>query len=438
MKEYKSSKKLKKLLINIRCAIIFNKEKRHELRNRLLHSLPPTAARFQLASTKFNEKNGTYNYRIENFKGEPSGINSIGFFYDNIGLSHAGRYVTRTLRRQNIPFITKNFQRVDCKKTSSEFDSTMQNELKYAVNLFNFNSSNVIDYYKIFPEDLKDRFNIIYGYWEYDKFPKHMLISANYANEIWCPSNFILEILSKYYSIPCVKMPVAIEFNQNNLNPYNREYFGLPSSCFLYIFTFDVGSEIRSGRKNPLAVIKAFQKAFPIRSSNVGLVMKITQRPEFIGTPKHDNLIDEIKTLSKQMNLFTISDTLDDNQMKGLINCCDVYVSLHRCEGLGLGMMEAMKLGKPVIATNYSGNTEFMRNDNSCPVDYNLIPSGIEDYLWADPDINQAAYYMQKLFTNKGYYRAISDKARKHIETWHNAKYCADAMKQRLKLLGLF
>ena len=128
--------------------------------------------------------------------------------------------------------------------------------------------------------------------------------------------------------------------------------------------------------------------------------------------------------------------------MKGLINTCQVYVSLHRSEGLGLGMIEAMKMGKPVIATGYSGNTEFMTYNNSCLVDYKLVPSTlfdnhVEGHVWAEPDISQAAHYMKRLYNDSSYYQEIAAKAKQYIDNNHNYHIVGNKIKNRLKLLGL-
>jgi glycosyltransferase involved in cell wall biosynthesis len=125
--------------------------------------------------------------------------------------------------------------------------------------------------------------------------------------------------------------------------------------------------------------------------------------------------------------------------MKSLINCCDVYVSLHRSEGFGIGMAEAMKLGKVVISTNYSGNVDFTNKDTACVVDYRLIPVG-DGYvlpdgksMWADPDIEHAAFYMKKLYTDSEFYNIISHNGKKFIDTHYNYSVIGNKMKQRLK-----
>jgi len=119
--------------------------------------------------------------------------------------------------------------------------------------------------------------------------------------------------------------------------------------------------------------------------------------------------------------LIVIDKTMTDNEIKNLIRCCDCFISLHRSEGYGRGMAEAMYLGKPVIATGYSGNVDFMSRETAFIVRYELIPvpEGAyphwRDQVWADPDIEQASDYMVKLIDQPEYGRNIGEHAARHV-----------------------
>ena len=141
--------------------------------------------------------------------------------------------------------------------------------------------------------------------------------------------------------------------------------------------------------------------------------------------------------------IIILNTVLSRPAMEDLLNVCDRYVSLHRAEGFGYGMAEAMLLGKPVIATNYSGNLDFMRPDNSCLVRCSMVPVNKGDYifeqgqLWADPDITHAAEWMQKITTDAALRASIGAHAQTTIRTQFNADVIGKKYKQRLKLLGL-
>jgi glycosyltransferase involved in cell wall biosynthesis len=139
-----------------------------------------------------------------------------------------------------------------------------------------------------------------------------------------------------------------------------------------------------------------------------------------------------------------INEIYTKDQMLDLIHCCDAYASLHRAEGFGLGMAEAMKMGKAVIATNYSGNTDFTLADNACLVDYTLQKVGPEElyYLqgnsvWADADVAQAADYMRRLVEDEDYRKRIGEKARSYMDENHSSRQVGERYRRRLQLIGL-
>ncbi|MGH9655742.1 MAG: glycosyltransferase, partial [Bryobacteraceae bacterium] len=126
-------------------------------------------------------------------------------------------------------------------------------------------------------------------------------------------------------------------------------------------------------------------------------------------------------------------------ELHELMAACDSFVSLHRSEGFGLGIAEAMYLAKPVIATNYSGNVDFTKPDNSCLVDYRLVPVQEGEYLfpegqvWADPNLEQAAAYMRRLAEDREYANEIGSNAAAFIRRQHSARATGARYARRLK-----
>ena len=133
---------------------------------------------------------------------------------------------------------------------------------------------------------------------------------------------------------------------------------------------------------------------------------------------------------------------LSFEEMRGLLQCADCYVSLHRSEGLGLGMAESMYLGKPVIATAYSGNLEFMNNENSCLVSYSKIAVSDGEYLdqknqvWADANILEASKYMQKIFSDLEFRTQLGNAAQKWMHEHHSFKVMSAAITDRLSQIS--
>ncbi len=186
-----------------------------------------------------------------------------------------------------------------------------------------------------------------------------------------------------------------------------RQAHGIGDDCVAFCCTFDPRSGIQ--RKNPVGAIAAWLKAFPTRP-DVRLLVKSN------GPPMHDDPAfgEILGHVARDSRIVWVQEHLSYGDMMALFASCDVFVSLHRAEGLGLVPMEAMSLGKLVIATGYSGNMTFMTEQNSMPVPYRLIePRDGLHFLdrrfagaqasWADPDLDQAARLMQ---------RAVDDPAR--------------------------
>jgi glycosyltransferase involved in cell wall biosynthesis len=180
------------------------------------------------------------------------------------------------------------------------------------------------------------------------------------------------------------------------MKPYPRKHYGLPEKKFLFLYIFDFNSSV--ARKNPMAAVQAFKQAFKPSDNTVGLVLKtMNTKPN---NPEWQAFLKECKT-DKRIQLIT--ETLDRPEVLGLINACDAYVSLHRAEGFGRTLAEAMLLGKPVVATNYSGNVDFMDEHVTFPVNFSQVELQRNDYqwvdsideaVWADADIEHAAMQM--------------------------------------------
>ena len=134
--------------------------------------------------------------------------------------------------------------------------------------------------------------------------------------------------------------------------------------------------------------------------------------------PRFMKAIEQIKHTD---TVIVIDKVLSDNEVKNLVRCCDCFVSLHRSEGYGRGLAEAMFLGKPVIATDYGGNLDFMNDTNSCLIRYSLINVEEGQYpfaegqVWADPDVDDAVDYMLQLLTDRDYGRSLGETAGRDI-----------------------
>jgi glycosyltransferase involved in cell wall biosynthesis len=184
-----------------------------------------------------------------------------------------------------------------------------------------------------------------------------------------------------------------------NVGPQTRHDFGLPEDAYLYCFAFDINSSAE--RKNPQGLITAFQKAFPIRSQEkVGLVLKVSHPETDCARWK------QIRRAAKQdPRIHLVEETMRRPELLALFNACDCFVSLHRAEGFGRCLAEALLLGKQVVTTGFSGNTDFCREPRVGLVRHRIIPVKPGDYMWgegqswAEPDLDHAAELMRSVRT---------------------------------------
>ncbi|MBP1966981.1 glycosyltransferase family 4 protein [Paenibacillus aceris] len=370
------------------------------------------------------------------------GVNLIGYIRTEIGIGEACRLMAKSFDTVELPFGIVNFADPGARSARNK-DLTWihkeMDEVPFHVNFFHMNASNLRDAYDrpfhpLGREIFNNRFNIGYWAWELPDFPDEWCSSFELVNEVWAPSQFIVDAVKMKSPHPVVKIPHAIHVK--NDRSFDRKSFGLPEEQFLFLCMYDTHST--KARKNPQAVIRAFKKAFRPSDLTVGLVVKVNNPNS---NPR--DLEDLLQQMEGYSNIYLIQQIMNRDQVDTLINSTDCFVSLHRSEGFGLVMAEAMYLGKPVIGTNWSGNTDFMNADNSCPVNYKLVPVGrdIGPYkahqVWAKPDTEHAAHYMQRLVQDTKWRMAIAHNGKQTIRSEYSPWVVGQQVKKRLSQLGL-
>lgn len=280
----------------------------------------------------------------------------------------------------------------------------------------------------------EDRYSVGIWHWELDELPDEYLASFEFLDELWAPSLFILRCLSDKSPIPVVHMPHAVSASASPTA--SRSAFGLPADAFLFLVMYDMLSI--QERKNPLGAIEAFARAFPT-PGDARLVIKLSH-----GSSRPTDLAQLHERVAKIPGVIILDRILERQAVYDLQASCDAFVSLHRSEGWGLNLSESMLLGKPVIATAYSGNMDFMNRQNSCLVDYRLAPlqTDFGPYRrgnhWADPDLDQAASYMRLLFEDAAQRREIGERAARTIATEYSPQAAGLRYLRRLRQIERF
>ena len=244
---------------------------------------------------------------------------------------------------------------------------------------------------------------------------------ARGTDELWVANDFVSDAFRSLFDGPITIVPPCVEVQIQH--HYERDAFDMDPGIFYFIFSFDYLS--CPARKNPLGVLRAFQAAFPDKDERVGLVIKSTNaRAQHY--PEVTTVL--IEAAHEDRRIKIIDRILSRDEVLSLVRQSDCYVSLHRAEGFGLGMAEAMAFGMPVIGTNYSGNTDFLSESTGFPVPYTLRPVQPGEFpfedgqFWAEPDEATAAVIMRRIFDDPQERQIRGAAGKAFIETRYSRK----------------
>lgn len=281
---------------------------------------------------------------------------------------------------------------------------------------------------------LAGRYNICAWQWELPVWPAKWHKLLNIPDEIWAQSKFVAEMFSRATDKPVTYMPLSVE--KPVFIPRGKGFFGIPESAFTFLSVFDCNSWIK--RKNPMAAVRAFAEAFPPSRDDVRLVVKIMNSQASI--PEYRELLERVAT---DPRIVLIDRFLPRNDMLALIDACDVFVSLHRSEGFGRVIAEAMYMGKAVISTNYSGSVDFAFEGTAYVVNGPLVSLRRGDYVefegqqWMDPDLEEAAEAYRQCVDNPGRTRQLAQAGLQQIANHHTIAHISGRYRQRLGELGV-
>ncbi|HYZ93853.1 MAG TPA: glycosyltransferase family 4 protein [Actinomycetota bacterium] len=356
------------------------------------------------------------------------GVNVAGYVRAESGVGEVSRLLTAALDAAEVPNAIVPFDKTSSRQQSTALDGRA-GEVTHQTNIVCVNA----DALGGFVEEVGDAFfagrrTIGVWQWEVDRFPEWMAASADRLDEIWVSSEHTARAVRERTTKPVFvfQPPIIAPVPAKTA----RAALGLPEG-FVFLFCFDFDSVFE--RKNPLAVVDAFTRAFAA-GSGPQLVIKSVRGDA------HPEELDRVRRAAAQRADVHIMDGyMAAGDHAALVAACDAYVSLHRAEGFGLTLAEAMALGKPVVATAYSGNLEFMDDFNSWLVPYELvpIPAGCDPYptdgRWAEPDVDAAAEMMRRIVDDPQGARERAERAAGDIARLHAPLARAPFIIERLK-----
>ena len=349
------------------------------------------------------------------------GINVIGCVSSNTGLGVSARNIVRLLLAKGCPVsildLDPGENRGRQELALSKYFVESAEELSHPVNLTVLPMVSVPDFLLNSPISLITAAELNVGcfWWELGVLPKLWVKGLRLFDVLLAGSRFIQDTLQSHVgNVPAVffrhplYLPAAIR--------PARGKFGLPDDAIVYVTLCEPTSDLN--RKNPLAAVEAFQRALG-DDPRAHLAIRVNNA----GAGASQAGLEQLRNRCQgNPRIHFLDGAFSYDEVLSLYASADVFVALHRSEGLGLGLMEAMSLGKPVIATGWSGNMSYMDETNSCLVRYSLIKvePTVRVYrhairgqptLWADPDIDHAAAWMKALADTPERRRAIGEKA---------------------------
>lgn len=362
----------------------------------------------------------------------PLGINLAGFVQSEFGIGESSRAMWRAVQASGYPCVLINVRSTMHRNRDPSF-ADFAGANPYRVNLMTFS----FDYARRFSRDMGPRFfagrhNIGLWYWEQERFPVRWHSAFDYYDEIWVPSEFTRAAIAAVSPIPVRKITYPFHLNEKEAAP-DRARFGISPEAFVFLFNFDFLSTTH--RKNPGGVIDAFRRAFRPNEDALLVLKSINWEHDRAGRAA-------LAERAGGARVLFLDPHIPGAEVNALFASVDAYVSLHRSEGLGLGMAQAMYLGKPVIGTGYSGNLEFMNSENSLLVEYEIVEmeedSGPYERgtHWAAPKVEHAASLMRWVYENRAAAETIGARGAESVRRTLDPARTSAQIRERLQELA--
>jgi glycosyltransferase involved in cell wall biosynthesis/SAM-dependent methyltransferase len=361
------------------------------------------------------------------------GVNVIGYLNAELGVGEVARQAISALDAEGVPVLPVGISSGVSREGHAFERVEATAAAPFNINLVCVNADMLPTVAgDLGPEMFDGRRTVGWWWWEVDTFPERWHGSFDLVHEVWAGSRFVAETLAAVSPVPVVHIPTPVTMRPGIVA--DRRALGLPDG-FLFLFVFDFNSVM--ARKNPEGVLEAFRRAFPEPRDGVSLILKT------INGDSHAEAVARLEAaIAGRDDMRMMGDYLDPAAKDALIASCDCYVSLHRSEGFGITLAEAMLLGRPVIGTAYSGSADYLNEQTGFPVRHTVVPIGSDagpypsGGRWAEPDLDHAAELMRTVVDDPEAAAARARRGQAYIREHHSPAAAGRAMADRLSRLA--
>lgn len=334
----------------------------------------------------------------EHLTAKPFGVNLIGYAFGELGIGEDVRMAAKSLHTAGVPFTVINYEPGSAiRQNDDSISEWVAKEHNFLINIFCLTA---LEHFRFYAENgekhINGYYNIGYWPWELHDWPVNWNHCFSLVDEVWASSEHISNSIGRAGFDKSALMPMAVSVPSDLPSREDtRSLYKIDQDRNAFIFSFDGNSSFK--RKNPTAILNAFKEAFPEGETNVALIIKCMRA---------DHESDAWRYVQHSANtddrIILIDQMMDKPDVIALYSACDCFVSLHRAEGFGRGIAEALLLNLDVVATDYGGNTDFCRALDTLSVNFKLIQTTTDCYVesrenfWAEPEIGDAALRMRE------------------------------------------
>lgn len=357
------------------------------------------------------------------------GWSVVGYARAELGVGEAGRRVSQSMALTGLPWEMIGVSVGPQSRQDHTYAGVLAEVPSYDNALICVNADQTERIVKMLDLDQLPGKRVGYWFWELEEFPDHHRSALDYVDEVWVASEFTRASVASVTKKPVRVVPLPVETQNRTKTPFTRTQLGVPEDKTVFLVNFDYLSTME--RKNPIAAIDAYCEAFEDHGKTCLLVKSINGNLRPLERERVR------LALRGRSDIILRDGYVTSSQMQGIIELVDCVVSLHRSEGYGLNLVDAMASGTPVIATGYSGNLGFMDDTSALIVPYTIAEVGQNaapynpTATWAEPDLEHAARAMRRVVDDRAGVEQMVATALRQLERFSPARV-ADVLKESM------